>query len=175
MRGAPLALGIAALVGPSALAHADPGTQAVSVSLGYATFSIPIREPRPDGPRAHSPDGTSLALDYELGLTEVVFLRASGGGGVYFGEQLNYSGQATIGLTYHLDVLRWVPYVSVGAGGIVIGGGEISTDLHPLVELGGGVDVSLSEGFSLGLLGRVETLLNETSYFSAGARMSFAF
>src|SRR5262245_44895588 len=116
---APVALGIAVLMGLPAALRADPGTHSVSVSVGYATFSIPDPRPRKE---TLSPDGTTLAIDYELGLTDVVFLRISGGGGVYFGDERSYTGQGTIGLTYHLDVLRWVPFLSASAGGIAIGG-----------------------------------------------------
>jgi hypothetical protein len=165
MRGGSVAFGLAALLAGANPAAADARGQAVSISLGYGTFSIPD----------HSPDGTTLALDYELALGDVVFLRASGGVGVYFGEQRSYSGMGVVGLTYHVDVLRYVPYASVGVGGIAIGGGDIETTVHPLLELGGGLDVRHSTRFAYGVLARFETFVQETSFLTVGARVSFLF
>lgn len=155
------ALATAAAIGPAA--HADPGEQAIALSLGYGTFSIP----------EHSPNGTTLGIDYERAIWDVLWLRASAAGGVYFDDGRSYSGHATAGATYHLDILRFVPYASAGAGAILIGGGGIETDLYPLIELGGGLDFQHTARLSYGVQVRFETLLERTSLVTAGFRMSW--
>lgn len=147
---------------PSA-ALAEPGTQTVSLGLGYATFDIPD----------HHPDGTAVALDYELGIADVVMLRVSAGGSLYFADQKNYSGIGTVGLTYHLDVTRIIPFASVAAGGIVLGGGELDTNLCALVEVAVGADFAHSRRLSYGVIIRSETFLTAVSYFSVAARISW--
>ena len=144
-------------------ARADPAEQAIAVSLGYGTFSIP----------EHSPQGTTLGIDYERAIWDVLWLRGSAAGGVYFDSGTSYSGHATAGATYHLDILRFVPYASVGAGAILIGGGGIQTELYPLIELGGGLDFQHSARLSYGVEIRFETLLERTSLLTAGLRMSW--
>jgi hypothetical protein len=164
-RGGLVVIALIAPLGTTAIAAADPGTRALSISVGYARFSIPD----------HSPEGTSLGLDYEIAIADVLSLRASVGGGVYFGDGRSFSGQTVVGVTYQLDVLRYVPYATVGAGGIAIGGDGIETQLYPLVELGGGLDIRTSGSFAFGVLGRFESLIQETSFLTLGARMSFLF
>ena len=144
-------------------ALADEGESVVSVSLSYATFAIPD----------HNPSGSVVGMDYERGITDVLWLRASGGAGVYYADSASYSGHGVVGLTYALDVLKYVPYVNLGVGGIVTTGGEFDTEVHPLAELGGGLDILHSPNFSYGVQARFESFLTETAFFSAGVRLSW--
>lgn len=152
------------VLGIATPAIADEGESALSVALTYNTFHIP----------EHSPSGTGLGIDYERGVTDVLWLRASAGGGVYFGDEaFAYSSHGTVGVTYALDVIKYVPYVNLGLGGIVITAENIDTDLHPLVELGGGLDVLVSRNLSWGVRARFESYLDRTAFVSAGARLSW--
>ena len=83
-------------------AEAGEDDRSLSLSLGYARFKVP----------EHDPDGGALALDYERGLSEALALRASAGGGLYHdaGDPA-YSAHAVAGITYALDVLKYVPYL----------------------------------------------------------------
>jgi len=159
----PKRVAILFLVAVSAPAQAEPGSQTISVGVGYSTFSIPD----------HSPDGTMLGVDYELGLADVVMLRVSAGGGMYFADERSYSAQGVVGLTYQVDVLRLVPYGSVAAGGIVLGGGGIDTDIFGLLELAVGLDFRHSRHFSYGVQIRSETYVESTSFFAVSARVSW--
>lgn len=153
-----------AIPGAPATALASDGEHALSVSLGYGTYLVPD----------YSPDGAVLGLSYRRGFSDAFAWRVSGGGGLYHGaDQLTYSGHMTFGLTYLLDVLKYVPYIEVGAGAIVIAGGDAGTDVSPLVQVGVGLDVLRSRTFSYGLHLEFESLLQETSFFHAGVRATW--
>ncbi len=109
---------LAALAAALLCARAHPAAageddRSLSVSASYATYSIPD----------HAPSGAALGLEYEHGFSDAMSFRVNGGGGVYFAnlakdEKTSYSTHATVGLTYIFDVVRYVPYASVGVGGI---------------------------------------------------------
>lgn len=144
-------------------ARAEDGESALSVSLGYGTYSIPD----------HTPHGGALGLAYERGFSDALAWRLGAGGGAYRGGgQLSYSGHAVAGLTYRFDVLKYVPYAQLGVGGVVISGPEVS-QVSPLVELGVGLDVLASRSFSYGVQVKFESFVQETSLFTAGLRLSW--
>lgn len=160
------AVALVALTGGSALADEDD--RSVSVFAGYATYVVPD----------HTPDGGVIGLDYERGFSDAMSLRASGGFGVYpFDDAdmgVSYSGHATLGLTYLFDVLKYVPYVNVGAGAIVLTGGPLEdTKVSALLELGVGLDILHSRSFSYGIQARLESFIQETSFFTAGVRATW--
>jgi hypothetical protein len=162
-------LAAAAVLGCAlATARADEGESAFSVGLGYAGISIPD----------HTANGGDLSLEYERGVTDVVWLRASLGGGLLLdaGSRVE-SGHGTVGLTYVLDVLRYVPYVTLGAGAIYLRGSSVEEDLsdpvQPLIQLGGGLDVLVDRELSYGVYARFESYLTRTAFFSVGARVSW--
>jgi hypothetical protein len=149
---------------PLSPALASDGEHALSVSMGYGTYLVPD----------YSPDGAILGLSYRRGFSDAFCFRVSGGGGLYYGaDQLTYSGHMTVGVTYLLDVLKYVPYVEVGAGAIVIAGGDAGRDLSPLVQVGVGLDILRSRTFSYGIKLEFESLLQETSFFHAGVRATW--
>ncbi len=121
----------------------------------------------------HAPNGTVLGIDYERGFSDALSLRLSGGGGTYFGSSQTYSGHMTVGITYLFDVIKYVPYANVGIGGLVLGGGDVDTQVTGLIELGVGLDVLHSRSFSYGVLVRFESLVQSTSFFTAGARVTW--
>lgn len=153
----------AVLCAAAPTASADEGETALSVTLGYATFAIPD----------HDPHGAALGLDYERGVTDALWLRGSAGGGVYHQDGPAYSGHAVLGLTYALDVLKYVPYANLGIGAIAVTGDELDTGVHPLLEIGGGLDILVDRGFSWGVQARFESFLDRTAFFTAGARLTW--
>lgn len=145
-------------------ARAGEDDRALSVSLSYGTFSIPD----------HTPKGSVLGLDYERGFSEVLAFRASTGGGVYFEDgSRSYSGHLVLGITYLMDVLKYVPYVNAGVGCILLGGGDVDLDLSALLEFGVGLDVLHSRTFSYGAVVRFESYIQETAFFTAGVRATW--
>lgn len=163
MRLAPCAL--LALALGSAPAHAGEDDRWLSVSLGYATFTAPEIQPH----------GGALAVEYERGFADAMAVRATAGGGYYpvgTGSP-GYSAHATVGLTYLFDITRYVPYIQIGVGGIAINAVELDTELSPLLELGVGLDVLHSRTWSYGISARFESFINDTSFFTAGARLTY--
>jgi hypothetical protein len=154
---------LAALSAAAGAAAADEGEQALSLTASYARFSIPD----------WSPHGGVIGADYERGVSDALAVRASAGGGAYFGDGTHYSAHAVVGITYAFDVVKYVPYANLGAGGILIGGGGIDLDVHPLVELGIGLDFLREPDFSWGLQVRFESFVEQTAFFTAGARATW--
>ncbi len=125
--------------------------------------------------------GAGLGGDFELGLTQALWLRFSMGAGLYSGRPTSASGQATIGFTYVFDVLRYVPYAHLGIGGVALYADETpladhsmnTTNFHPLIEIGAGVDILSASDYSWGLHVRAESFIDRTALFLAGARLSY--
>ena len=157
-------LGLTLLL-PTAAA-AEEGESALSIDGGLATFTIPD----------HGGVGGLLGGDYERGLSDAFWLRASAAGAIYRGsdgEGAIYAGRATVGLTYVVDVLKYVPYIHLGAGGLVIGGAELDAEVRPLGELGVGLDVLSRRGRSYGPFARVQTSFDEGAFLELGLRVSW--
>ena len=146
------------------LALADEDESVLSLRLAYAGFSVPDR----------TPHGGTLGLDYERGISDAVWLRASGGGAaMYDAGSPYYLGHAEVGVTYVIDVLRYVPHVDVGIGGIYLRGDGIEDPIQPMIQIGGGLDMLVSRERSYGVFVRYESFLGRTAFFTAGARMSW--
>ena len=147
-------------------AHADENESVFSLNAAGAGFSIPD----------HSALGGVLGVDYEYGLTDLIWLRASGGGGAFYdstAEAPAYAGYGEVGITYVLDVLRFVPHVDLGLGGIVMHGEDIEDPVQPLVSLGAGVDFLTSRSRSFGAFVRFESYLSRSAFFQLGVRASW--
>ena len=143
---------------------ADEGESALSISLGYASFAVPDHEPR----------GGALGLEYERGLGEDLWVRAAASGGAYLvSNDASWTGQGTVGLTYVVDVLRYVPYLHAGVGAVMLGGGPLERELHPVVELGAGLDVLTRRELSWGVYVRLASFLDDSSFVGAGARVTW--
>jgi len=162
------ALVAALLCGRAHPAAAGEDDRSLSMSASYATYSS----------GDNSPAGTALGLEYERGFGDAMSFRVDGGGGVYFASlgkdgKTSYSTHATVGLTYAFDVVRYMPYATVGLGGIWIFGGDQDAKLNGLVEFGIGLDVLESRRFSWGVQARLESFVQETSFFTAGVRATY--
>jgi hypothetical protein len=163
---------VAALASPVAAGEDD---RSLSVGLGYGTYAIP----EPD----HQPSGAVLGIDYERGFSEELAFRVSALGGVYpLGNDerddgtrpsTSYSAQLSVGFTYLFDVLKYVPYVHGGLGGVLLLGGPGDGKLNGLVELGGGLEILMSRRFSYGVYARFDSFAQETTVFTAGARATY--
>ncbi len=170
VRVARLASACAAVLVVAALgarpAAADEGETALSVGLGFAHFSIP----------EHDGDGGALTIEYERGLSDAFWLRATTTSSVYRGgdqDGTGYAGNALIGLTYVVDVLKYVPYLHAGAGAVVLAGEALEEDVHPLAEIGIGLDILARRGLSYGFFGRAGTFLDDSAFITAGLRLTW--
>lgn len=168
MRHASLAAGclLALCIGP-AIARAGKGEKVLSLVPHYSSIAVT------QGDEERTGNGGGLGVDYERGITDVVWLRASARGAVYDGPNgLAWSGGATVGITWALDIFRYVPYANLGLGALVVGGG-LDTELKPVVELGFGMDVLESRKWSWGFVFRFDSFASQARFFTIGPRISW--
>ena len=173
MKLAVILVGFAALTG---VARADH-EQALSLGVGYATFSAP-GEPmgRMEPPTVSPTLGGALAGSYERAIGTDVSLRAELAGGLFYGgatgDQGNasYAALADAGVTFRFDVLKVVPYAFAGVGGIATGGGPVPGGLDPVLAIGGGVDWLQSRSRSYGLELRLASFAGDVTVFTVAVR-----
>lgn len=121
--------------------------------------------------------GAGLALHWAYGLTDQFNLMAELNGSIVALDQeqdhpeaprTRPSGvdHASVGVGYVIDVLRWVPYVGVLAGGYRLSGGTLPEALIlPGAALAVGLDYQLSRRWAIGLAGRQHLLFTEASTY----------
>jgi hypothetical protein len=158
------AVAVAAGMAP-ATASASEGEGVLSLGLGYVGYTLSDQE--------HTAGGARLGLEYERGLTDALWLRGQAGVGGYPLGEWSVSGDASAGITYAIDVLKYVPYVKAGLGALLVGGEAVDTSVYPLIEAGAGLDVLHSRSLSYGLEARVEAFFEGSAFFTAGARVSY--
>jgi hypothetical protein len=159
-------LAVAAVALCARPAAGDEGESALSVGLSFATFAIPD----------HDGQCGALGLEYERGLSDAFWLRASAAGAVHHGGDVDgtsYAGQAAVGLTYVIDVLKYVPYLHAGLGAVALGGGALDGELHPVAEIGLGLDVLARRGLSYGAFARLGSFLEDSAFVTAGVRVTW--
>jgi hypothetical protein len=160
----------------SGSAHAD-GESAVSMSVGWATFSVPGKPMDRQAPPTLSPDvGGMAAVSYERSISSDFGLRAELAGGLYYGGgqakqgKLSFSGLGDAGIVYRFDVLKYVPFAFVGLGGVAAGGGPIDRGADFVLVLGGGLDWLVSRERSYGLEVRVGSFGGDITIVTFGVR-----
>jgi hypothetical protein len=166
-----------ALVACSAgVAHAD-SERALSVGLGWATFSVPGEATGDMPPPSITPTyGGALAVSYEHAIGSDVGLRAELAGGVFYGgngedqSPTSYAGLADAGVVFRFDVLKYVPYAFGGLGAVAATGGPIDSNLDLVLVVGGGVDWLVSRSRSYGLEGRLASFGGDVTVFTLGFR-----
>lgn len=82
---------------------------------------------------------------------------------------------ASAGVSYVIDILRWVPWIGVEGGVDVLAGGTMPTTLIlPEVNAGLGLDYQLSRTFAVGVAGREHFMVSKLdtypSYLTLMAR-----
>jgi hypothetical protein len=164
------------LVLTAGVAHAD-GESAVSVSLGWATFSAQGKPMGRQAPPTLSPDvGGMLAVSYERSISSDFGLRGELAGGVFHGgaqamqSNTSFAGLGDAGIVYRFDVLKYVPYAFVGLGGVVAGGGPLDRGADFVLVLGGGLDWLVSRERSYGLEARVASFGGDITVATFGVR-----
>lgn len=164
----------AILVVLTAVPAAAETEQALSIGVGYATYSAP--GPVTDhamAPPAVSPTlGGALVLGYERAFGTDLALRAELGGGVFYGDEVSYAALADLGATLRFDVLEWVPYGFAGVGGLVAGGGPLDGGLEPVLVVGGGVDRLLGRTRAIGGEVRVASFGGDVTVVTVNVRGS---
>jgi hypothetical protein len=158
------------------VAHGE-GDRALSASLGWATFSAPGQAMGKQAPPTLTPDiGGILAVSYEQAISSDLALRAELAGGVFYGggqamqSQTSYASLGDVGGVFRFDVLKVVPYLFGGLGGVVAGGGPIDRGADFVLVVGGGVDWLTSRERSLGLEARIASFGGDITVVTFGVR-----
>ncbi len=145
-------------------AIADEGERSFSVGSALAGFSIPD----------HTVIGGVLNLDYEYSYSDAIWLRASAGGGGFYDDGAPlYAGYSHLGISYLIDVLKYVPHIDIGVGALAILGDDIEEPVVPLIELGVGMDILTSRERSWGVYARFESFIGRSALYSVGARTTW--
>ena len=151
-------------------AWAGDGESAASAGVGLATYATPAED---DEAMLMPTGGLSLQATYERGLGDYASVRGHLAGAIYGGGGIAGTGLGTLGLSYRLDVLRYVPYAFVAAGVLVRGGGPFETGVEPALEIGGGVDVLRGRDRSWGVVAAVTSFASDTTTVSVAARTTW--
>lgn len=172
MRLAPL-LVVAAFGGT---AHAE-GERALSVGLGWATFSALGKPMGRQAPPSLSPDiGGALVASYEYSISSDLALRGELAGGAFHGgaqamqSQTSFAALGDAGAVFRFDVLQVVPYLFAGLGGVVSGGGPLDRGADFVLVIGGGVDWLVNRERSIGLEARLASFGGDITVATFGVR-----
>jgi hypothetical protein len=103
--------------------------------------------------------GPALGLHAAYGLTDAYDLRLELQGSQNdFGKlPVSFYG-ARLGLAYKIDVMRWIPYVGLAAGGFAIAW-DTGRVFRPSVGGYFGLDYGFSDHFGLGVLGSADLVI----------------
>ena len=166
-------------------AHAE-GDRALSLDLGYGTFSVPGVASGNMQPPSISPDwGVDLGATYEHSVSTDIGFRFELAGSLFDGgavaagtakkkqpSNLSYAGLGAAGIVFRFDVLKLVPYAFGGVGGVVSSGGPINNGTDFVVVVGGGVDWLSSRTRSYGIEGRLASFGGDITVFTLNLRGS---
>lgn len=153
--------------------------QAISVGLGWATFSTFGEAMANQEPPALAPTiGGSLAVSYERHVGTDFALRAELVGGLFYGggdekkmqSQTSNALLADVGAALRFDVLKYVPYAFVGLGAVTTGGGPLDRGTDPVLVIGGGLDWLQSRARSYGLEARLASFGGDVTVVTVGLR-----
>lgn len=170
------ALPLALILGTAAPAMAE-GERALSIGLGWATFSVPGEAVDNMAPPTITPDvGGAASVTYEHSISSDLSLRVEGAFGVFYGggteeqSKVSYAGLVDAGGVFRFDVLKYVPYLFGGVGAVATTGGPIDGGVDFVVAIGGGLDVLLSRARSYGFEARLASFGGDTTVFTLGVR-----
>ena len=151
--------------------------QALSLGVGYASFSAPGEKKMDMSPTTTSPDwGSGLFGSYERMIGSDLGLRAELGGNLFSGgnsdkqSARSYAVLGDAGLVFRFDVLHFVPYAFAGLGAVWSTGGPIDRDIDYVVVIGGGLDWLRSRERSYGLELRLASFAGDVTVATIGIR-----
>jgi hypothetical protein len=172
MRALPF-LAIALWAAPAAA----EGDRALSLGIGWATFSVPGEAVDNMAPPQISPDvGGAVFATYEHSISTDFSLRLDGAFGAFYGggtekqSKGSYAGLGDVGGVFRFDVLKYVPYLFGGLGAVATTGGPIDGGVDFVVAIGGGLDILLSRERSYGFEARLASFGGDTTVFTLGVR-----
>lgn len=172
------------LVAAASAPAAAEGERALSLGLGWATFSVPGEAVNNMAPPQISPDiGGAISLTYEHAISSDFSLRVEGAAGAFYGggsdadmdakdppSKGSYAGLVDAGAVFRFDVLKYVPYLFGGLGVVTTTGGPIDGGTDLVIAIGGGLDVLQSRSRSYGVEARLASFGGDTTVFTFGVR-----
>lgn len=173
MRSALVIALIALAAGPAAA----ESERALSLGIGWATFSIPGEAVNNMPPPSITPDiGGALSASYEQAIGTDFALRVELAGGAFYGggtekqSKGTYAALGDVGFTFRFDVLKYVPYLFGGLGAVATTGGPIDGGVDFVIAVGGGLDILVNRSRSWGFEGRLASFGGDTTVFTFGVR-----
>lgn len=177
MKTRSFALGLALFLSASSAAAVEKQHH-VGASVQLATLTI--------DDKSTQSSGAGVMLHYTYGMSDTWNLMVEASSSVVALHQnqdtpdtprTRPSGvdQGGVGVGYVIDVLRWVPYLSLLGGAYRLHGGTLAQDLWLAgVSAGAGLDYQLSRSFAVGIGVREHLMLSKLgtypSYFTAFLR-----
>lgn len=168
---------VIALIALAAAPAAAESERALSVGLGWATFSVPGEAVNNMAPPSITPDvGGALSVSYEQAVGTDFALRGELTGGLFYGggtekqSKGSYALLGDVGVTFRFDVLKYVPYLFGGLGAVATTGGPIDGDIDLVLAIGGGLDVLVNRARSYGFEARLASFGGDTTVFTLGLR-----
>jgi len=165
------------LVCLTAAPAAAENDRALSLGLGYASFSAPGEQKADMAPPSVSPDwGSGLSASYERMIGSDLGFRAELAGNLFRGgntdqqSPMSYALVGDAGLVFRFDVLQFVPYAFAGLGGVASTGGPIDRGIDYVVVIGGGLDWLRSRSRSYGLEVRMASFAGDVTVATIGIR-----
>lgn len=167
------------LIAASAAPAAAENEQALSLGLGYASFSAPGEAKMNMAPPSVSPTwGTGLFGSYERMIGNDLGLRAEAGGNLFYGGNtdkqttVSYNFVGDVGLVFRFDILKYVPYAFAGVGGVYSTGGPIDRGGDWVLQVGGGLDYLASRKRAYGLELRLASFAGDVTTATIGLRVT---
>jgi hypothetical protein len=138
------------------------------VDLGGAALSIADKSSLDVGPGVGGHYKYGLSDEFDLMAEGAWSLVAPGqtGGPKAPGTLPAWVANADVGVDYVFDVLRWVPYAGVLAGGYALAGGTVDhVQLRPGVAAAVGVDYRFNRDFAAGIAVRQHLLFTDATTY----------
>ena len=151
-------------------ARAAEGESSISVAASFAALLVD----QGTGGRSDEKTGQGalVGVAYQRGFGDSFWLRVGvGGGAASSRDQVGSFWVGTVGLTYAVDILKYVPYVGLGAGVVAVAGGPFDTHVDPVVDLAAGIEVQSSASFAYGIEARFDAVATKTTLFTIGPRL----
>jgi hypothetical protein len=166
-----LLLALSLLTGP--LAFAAEGERAFSLGADGSGWTVDQDQPG-DAADEVSAVGGQAVVDYHRGIDDTFWWFATANAGYFVTDDGNaWAAGATGGLRYAFDVARYVPFAQAGLGGLYTTGDGVDGKLHPVVELGLGIEFLESRTRSWSVIARFDTFPIEAYFLSLGLRYSW--
>jgi hypothetical protein len=152
---------VAAALAATGSARAVEREHQIGLELGVPMLVV-------QGSSTNTLTGGGFGVHYTYGITDAINLVADGGASLmpWGAPSLATMSNVDLGLAYVLDVLRWVPWGAVEAGGYALTGNAVGgTQVLPGFALALGCDYRFDRSWAVGIVLRQHMLFTDMSTF----------